>query len=216
MGHRPHLYLLPPWTGPTLQLTSSQRHHLRSVLRVAPGEPVTYTDGLGVTGAGQLSGDLVIRADEQENPPPRILLTLAVAPPRDKDRARFLVEKAAEFEVARLVWLETRFGQGHPPPATRSQAWAAAGLEQSQGAFILQVDETMLRPNELKGEVWFADTGAGTIPRLAGAGVTVAIGPEGGWSPEELPAGATTLGLGRTILRVETAAITAAVLLLRS
>lgn len=218
MGHRPHLYLPPPWNGPNVQLNNSQRHHLRLVLRLAEGELVTYTDGLGMTGSGQVSGDLVLRGDEQSHKPPRLRLTLAVAPPRDKDRTRFLVEKAAELEVTRLVWLETRFGQGHPPPPTKARAWAVAGLEQSRGAYLLEVEETMLRPDELAawgGEVWFADETGGAIPSPAPDAVTVVIGPEGGWSPEELPDGAARFGLGRTILRVETAALAAAVLLLR-
>lgn len=218
MGHRPHLYLAPPWNGPNVQLNNSQRHHLRSVLRLAEGELVTYTDGLGMTGSGQVSGDSVLRGDEQNHKPPRLRLTLVVAPPRDKDRTRFLVEKAAELEVTRLVWLGTRFGQGHPPPPTKARAWAVAGLEQSRGAYLLEVEETMLRPDAFAawgGEVWFADETGRAIPSPTPDSVTVAIGPEGGWSPEELPDGAARFGLGRTILRVETAALAAAVLLLR-
>ncbi|HEU4749520.1 MAG TPA: 16S rRNA (uracil(1498)-N(3))-methyltransferase [Acidimicrobiia bacterium] len=218
MGHRPHLYLPPPWTGPNIQLNNSQRHHLRSVLRLADGELVTYTDGLGATGSGQVSGDWVMRADEENRTAPRLRLTLAVAPPRDKDRTRFLVEKAAELEVTRLVWLETRYGHGHPPPPTKAQAWAVAGLEQSRGAYLLEVKEVMHGPDALAawgGEVWFADEGGGAIPSPTPDTITVAIGPEGGWAPEELPDGAARFGLGRTILRVETAALAAAVLLLR-
>jgi 16S rRNA (uracil1498-N3)-methyltransferase len=220
VGHRPHVYLPSPWTGPTIDLHTSQHHHLRSVLRLTEGEIVTYTDGRGMTGRGQLAGDAVIRSHEGSSPPPRLHLTLAVAPPRDKDRTRFLVEKAAELEVSRLVWLETRLGQGHPPPTARAQAWAISGLEQSRGAFLLEVDGRMFRPNELSsqtwaGDVWIANATGGAIPSLMPASVTFLIGPEGGWSPDELPSRAAEFGLGRTILRVETAAITAAALLLR-
>jgi RsmE family RNA methyltransferase len=46
------------------------------------------------------------------------------------------------------------------------------------------------------------------------AGVaTIAIGPEGGWSSAELAASATSVSLGDQILRVETAAVAAAVLM---
>ena len=42
---------------------------------------------------------------------------------------------------------------------------------------------------------------------------TIAVGPEGGWSPGELDAAGETVALGDTVLRVETAAVAAAVLM---
>ncbi len=41
----------------------------------------------------------------------------------------------------------------------------------------------------------------------------VLVGPEGGWSPEELASGPATVALGADMLRAETAAVAAAVLL---
>jgi len=43
--------------------------------------------------------------------------------------------------------------------------------------------------------------------------VTIAVGPEGGWSPAELTEAADTVSLGPHVLRVETAAVVAAVLM---
>jgi 16S rRNA (uracil1498-N3)-methyltransferase len=43
--------------------------------------------------------------------------------------------------------------------------------------------------------------------------VAVAVGPEGGWSPAELEAVAGRVGLGPHVLRAETAAVVAGVLL---
>jgi 16S rRNA (uracil1498-N3)-methyltransferase len=221
VGHRPHLYLPPPWTGPAIELSNSQRHHLLSVLRLQNSEELTYTDGAGLVGVGHLQGGSVIRSTEQSRPAPRPHLTLAVAPPRDKDRARFLVEKAAELEVARIVWLTTRYGQGHPPPLGKATAWAVAGLEQSQGAHLLAIEAVPMAPDELdsqswSGETWLAFEDGKPLPDEAPEVITVAIGPEGGWAPEELALGLPTVGLGRTTLRVETAALTVAALLLRA
>ncbi len=50
---------------------------------------------------------------------------------------------------------------------------------------------------------------------LTGAHTVVLIGPEGGWSEQERGAGAPMVTLGEGILRAETAAIAAAVLLTR-
>ncbi len=221
MGHRPHLYLPPPWTGPVIELSNNQRHHLLSVLRVQDSEALTYTDGAGRMGVGHLHGGSVIRSTEESRPAPRPRLTLAVAPPRDKDRARFLVEKAGELEVARIVWLSTRYGQGHPPPLGKATAWAVAALEQSQGVHLLVIEPAPVSPDQLgsqswSGETWLAVGDGDPLPGEAPETITVAIGPEGGWAPEELGLGLPRIGLGRTTLRVETAALTVAVLLMRA
>lgn len=60
------------------------------------------------------------------------------------------------------------------------------------------------------GAVALAEPG-GAPPSLAAP--IVLVGPEGGWSPEELAGGLPTVHLGDTILRVETAAIVAGALL---
>ena len=41
----------------------------------------------------------------------------------------------------------------------------------------------------------------------------VAVGPEGGWSTRELASGLPTVGFGLSVLRAETAAVTAGALL---
>jgi 16S rRNA (uracil1498-N3)-methyltransferase len=221
MGHRPHLYLPPPWTEPVIELSANQRHHLLSVLRISESEELTYTDGRGRLGVGHLHGGSVVRSTEESRPGPQPQLTLAVAPPRDKDRARFLVEKAAELEVTRIVWLSTEYGQGHPPPLSKATAWAVAGLEQSQGVHLLAIEPAPLSPAQVasqpwSGETWLAAGDGEPLPAEIPERITVAIGPEGGWAPEELSLGLPRISLGRTILRVETAALTVAVLLMRA
>jgi len=221
VGHRPHLYLPPPWTGPVIELSNNQRHHLLSVLRIQEAEELTYTDGAGLLGVGHLRGGSVIRSTEENRPDPWPHLTLAVAPPRDKDRARFLVEKAAELEVARIVWLSTRYGQGHPPPLGKAAAWAVAGLEQSQGTHLLGIEPVPMLLDQLQsqsrsGETWLAVREGQPLPGRPPEIITVAIGPEGGWAPEELSLGLPRIDLGRTNLRVETAALTVAALLMRA
>lgn len=213
MGHHPHLYLPPPWTGDAIAISSNQTHHLSRVLRHTDGEVVSYTDGQGTLGRGHLVGEAVKRGSESRQDPPRVSLTLAVATPREKDRARFLVEKAAELEVRRLVWLTTAYGQTHPPPKPRAVSWAVAGLEQSRSAFLMSVAEEPLTLKSLPAvdpTLWVADQTGGPLPLPAPAEVTLAIGPEGGWSAEELEVSPVIVSLGRSILRVETAALVGA------
>lgn len=126
-----------------------------------------------------------------------------------------MVEKLAELEVTRLAFLQTRFAVKRRPDQSKVMSWASGALEQSQGAWLMQitpgwVDIGGLDPRNL----WFADRGADGHQGSPPAGVTLAIGPEGGWGEGEIPSGSTRLGLTRTVLRVETAAIVAAGLLL--
>lgn len=66
-------------------------------------------------------------------------------------------------------------------------------------------DEVANRPDAVLAER------NGTAPTLARP--TVLIGPEGGWSERERAANTHTIGLGPTVLRAETAAIAAGVVL---
>lgn len=212
MGHIPHLYLPPPWPDGAVPLGEAHRRHLH-VLRRSDGDVVSYTDGEGRVGAGRLLGGEVERGDEGQAPAPSCRLTVAVAPPSSRDRQRFLVEKLAELGVLAIRWLEARHGEGRPPARSRAQAWADASLEQSRGAWRTMVEDQPFRLSDVPGPLWVADVGApppaDPPPRL-----TVAIGPEGGWAPDEIDRVEARVGLGDRVLRVETAAVAAASLVL--
>ena len=211
MRHVPHVVVPAATADEVIPLSPEQLHHVRRVLRREDGSPITYTDGEGLFGQGKLIDGVIRRGDEEQRPPGR-RLTLAVAPPDSKDRMRFLVEKLAELGVARIVWLATRRGQGRPPRAERASGWAMAALEQSRGAWLTEVGEHVVSFDDLARPLLVAAPGGDPAPD--GADVTVAIGPEGGWAPDEIPADAVLFDLGPTILRVETAAIVAAARLL--
>lgn len=210
MGHVPHLHLPPPWGGQVLALSSSQRHHLERVLRLREDDPISYTDGSGTIGAGRLADGSVLRGEETDRQPPSSL-TVAVAPPRSRDRARFLVEKLAELAVTRLVWVETRRGEGRPPPADKAGTWVTSALEQSRGAWAMGIEEAAgpdsLDPSDLVVAVREGEPVVPTGRR------TLLIGPEGGLEQGEIPAGVPHVSLASTVLRVETAAIVGAALL---
>jgi 16S rRNA (uracil1498-N3)-methyltransferase len=207
MGHVPHLLIDDPGTAATIPLGPEVIHHLSRVLRRRTGDRVSYTDGRGLIGEGVLEAGSIRRGDERVVAPPPVLVTVAVAPPADRDRARFLVEKLAELGVTRLVWVTTRFSQAGAPPPDKSEAWARSALEQSRGAYSMEIGPG--RVEDLERPLLVCDPGGGTFP--AGFDrVTVLIGPEGGWDETEIPRDATRVTLGPRILRVETAAVVSA------
>ncbi|HSO49781.1 MAG TPA: RsmE family RNA methyltransferase, partial [Acidimicrobiia bacterium] len=134
-------------------------------------------------------------------------LTLAVAPPASRDRCRFLVEKLSELGVARLVWLATSHGEGRSPHAGKTDLWAASALEQSRGGWLMEVGTDLVSWDDLDRPLVVAVPGGGSDVFEVR---TVAVGPEGGLDPAEIPADAASIDLGSTILRVETAAVIAA------
>jgi 16S rRNA (uracil1498-N3)-methyltransferase len=206
MAHIPHLLLETPWGSQLVEVSEAQAAHLERVLRLREGDPVSYTDGLGTLGEGRYRPGLVVRGGESTLERPTDLVVV-VAPPSNRDRARFMIEKLSELGVAEVRFLETRHGQGRPPRADRLRAWSVAGLEQSTGVWLMRTSTELVTLSALDGPVAVCQQGGSKEPPHAR---TVVIGPEGGWAPGEVPEEAMLFDLGDTILRVETAAVVAA------
>lgn len=212
MRHQPHLYVPGPWAPDELKTGPDHVKHLDRVLRYPIGDPVSYTDGTGTIGHGTWTGDGVIRGDEVSvalNPPN---LTMAVAPPKSKERQRFIVEKLQEMSVRRLVWINTERSQVRPRP-DRSESWAASALEQSRGAWLMHV--AVAEYPELQNP-FVADVAG--MPLAEGGrwvgDVTIAVGPEGGFTETEIAMFSNHVALGSGVLRTETAAISLAAVVL--
>ena len=189
-----------------LPVSINQWRHLNKVLRLREEDTVTYTDGLGAMGRGQLGRQEILRGEETTLPPPKAL-TIAAAPPDNKDRQRFLVEKLSELGVTRLRWLRTAYGSNRPASPPKVFSWVLAALEQSRGAWLMEVDADMVEWADLEGRVVVCDQNGDGPPDAAD---TVVVGPEGGWGPDEVPTRLETWSLGPNVLRTETAAIVAA------
>lgn len=186
--------------------SNDQVEHLRRVLRFEDGTGVTYTDGTGMFGEGTWSSGTVIRGSEETKRRPSDLV-LAVAPPSNRDRVRFVVEKLAEIGVESLLWLETSHGVRRLPALKKQRSWAVSALEQSRGSWLMQVKDGFAGWDDLERPLAVCVPG-GSGPESGFR--TAAVGPEGGFDPDEIPDDAVGVSLGSTILRVETAAIVAA------
>ena len=221
------LYVEHP-LGPaqTLPLSREQAHYLFGVMRLAVGAHVLVFDGAQgewlaeVTEAGKRGGAL--RTLEQLRPqqmPPDLWLLFA---PVKKARTDFIVEKAVEMGVSRLLPVQTEFTNSGRIQRDRLQAHAVEAAEQCGATFVPPVDEMqklgrVLDHWENTRRIMFCDetaAGAGrSLPGLQGPWA-VLIGPEGGFSPGErdrLHRSEAThaVSLGPRILRADTAAVAA-------
>ncbi len=211
--------------GQRTPLDESEVHHLK-VRRARDDEGVEVLDGAGLSGTGVLvraGAKWLVEIRSAERKPSEPALTLAVAA-GDRERFTWMTEKAVELGVTRVVPLETartagvasRVKQSHIEKLRRvvlestkqcGAVWAPA-VEQP-----LSISELLAEP--LRGNGWLADP-AGTLPaaRLDNTPLTILVGPEGGFSPEEreaiLAAGYQPVALGLNTLRFETAALAAA------
>ncbi len=153
-----------------------------------------------------------------------VRLTLGVSLPKG-DRQRWLVEKAVELGVTRLVPLETRRGAGHAPadpPAKLRRAVIEASKQCGRNRLMeIAPGEplaTFLQTSSRAAVRWLAHPGGvplrvalDELPSPTPDGeIALAVGPEGGFADEEVELARTqswqVVELGGRILRIETAA----------
>jgi len=156
----------------------------------------------------------------------RPLLTLAVAMPKGP-RQGWLVEKCTELGVYEIWLLDTKHGVAHVELdlASKLSRRAVEACKQSRRRWApkiggpFSIDDVLARIDHFSGAA-IADLGEQAtllvdwldrIPHVST--ILLFIGPEGGWSDEERrlvrDAGVSTVALGPTVLRTETAAIAA-------
>jgi 16S rRNA (uracil1498-N3)-methyltransferase len=129
----PRYFVETPIRGDRATLTGQEAHHLAHVMRAKPADRVTLFDGSGVEymsqveQIGRATVDLAVLSREDVDRELPFQLTLGVALPKG-DRQKWLVEKAVELGVARLVALNTSRGVAQPSAGTRSRL-ERAGIE---------------------------------------------------------------------------------------
>lgn len=211
----------------SVPLNRDQAHYLFAVMRLEIGARIALFNGRDgewtavVIKAGKRGGILSCLAQAAPlRQPPDLWLLFA---PIKKARTDFIVEKAAEMGVARILPVQTRFTNSERLKQTRLQAHAIEAAEQCGGTYVPEVAplrplETVLADWDHSRRIMFCDeTMVGSRVGLTGQNGdkwAVLIGPEGGFSKAEqahlraLPF-TTPVSLGPRILRADTAAVAA-------
>jgi len=204
-------------------LSDEDVHHLGRVLRLRRHEELVVSDGRGHWARAAWQGDappallapgaVVFEARTE----PR--LTVAFAPVKG-ERPEWVVQKLTELGIDRIVPLRTErsvvrwSGARGRAAVERLRRVAREASAQCRRVWLPEVSDTMdfaeLGSLGAPGQVALAQlSGARPTP----AHHVVAVGPEGGWSDAELSSGLPTVGFGLSVLRAETAAVTAGALL---
>ncbi len=219
--------------GRPLTLGEDAAHHAR-VRRLTVGERVRVFDGMGQLGGGRLvrvaRSHAVVDVDEMLalDPLPALHLLVPVA---DRERMLWLAEKGTELALTSwrpVIWHRSKSvsprGEG-TGFQTRVRARMVAALAQSGGAWLptLFPDATMERAiaaTPAQGSRILLDPAAPSLLSLRiEAPATLALGPEGGFEPDEVDmlraAGFVGGSIAGNTLRFETAG-TAALALCRA
>lgn len=219
--------LIPPGAhavGEVIPLDDEESRHLQ-VRRATDGIDCTGLDGEGsvVTGTarrGQRRWELSAQSVVRHGAHAETLLAVSAG---DRDRFLWIVEKAAELHVTRVIPLisarqrnvENRLRE---VGIDRARRRAREACKQSGNPWFPVIDE-LTRLEELPpGDRWMLASAAGERCPSIGADEMARwiIGPEGGFTNDELEwikgtLAATAITLGPAIMRFETAAIAAAV-----
>lgn len=216
-------YCPDPAIDGQITLGGDEARHLATVLRAGPGRVVEVFDGRGTAHQA-----VVVAIDKRriilriEHPLPRrelpCRLTLGVAPPKG-DRLDWLVEKATELGVARLLPVITRRTVVERIKGERLASIAVEAAEQCGRTLVPEIAEpvgldALLSARDPGRTLYFADeTGGESLGTAFAPGPALILtGPEGGFTPEERAAiraapGVRPVSLGPRILRAETAAL---------
>ena len=231
-------FFAPPeqWVGDRVVLDREETHHLSRVLRLGAGARVAVCDGRGRAATAVVqdleSEEAVLSLEDdvstQAESPLEVALGLGLA---KGEAVEQVVRQATEMGVQRLIPFVSTYSEKitSERAARRWARWQRQARESLKSSQRLHLPEiapvqdfpaVLQGPEEVKFLCYEVERGGGLVSclnRPRPAGVRVLIGPEGGFTPEEVAqardAGFQVVSLGPRRLRVETAALTAVALI---
>lgn len=210
-------------------LEESEGRHLAQVLRKEVGELVEVFDGQGasamarIAAIGKKGGNVVLArtTDVAVDPAPVPAVCVAAAVPKG-ERFKWMIEKLTEIGVDELQLLSTRRSVSEPGAdrVDKLTALVIAACKQCRRNRLLRILPVVPWSQFLQspgGDLFLCNAGGSsalnTPTSVDASRLIVAVGPEGGWTAEEVEecsrsdAFRQTIALSSHILRVETAAI---------
>jgi 16S rRNA (uracil1498-N3)-methyltransferase len=221
------------WFGDQVLLDTGETHHALHVLRIAPGQVITVSDGSGIVARcsvgtvrdGRVAAEII---DQRVEPRPEPEIVLYQAAPKGS-KIDAIVERSAELGVAELCVFESLRSvvRWEPPKlqrlATRWKAAARVVAKQSRNPYLMRTGPVLKWAeliDRIAGEPCALTLWEDASERLRAAlparapRVALVVGPEGGFSAEEADtlaaAGAAPVSLGPRIFRTEIAPLVAA------
>lgn len=207
--------------------------HIRKSLRMLIGEEITVCDTKGtdylceITGFGDDVVELAVKESRKTDSEPSVFVTLFQCVPKG-DKLESVIQKSVELGVSAITPVLSSRCISRPDAKTarkkreRYQKIADSAAKQCGRGILPQVGEMISfgemcwRLADYDRALFFYEGGGAPLRELirpTDRRVAVIIGPEGGFDLDEVEkatgAGAVTCGLGKRILRTETAPLAA-------
>jgi 16S rRNA (uracil1498-N3)-methyltransferase len=213
-----------PLDGERAVLAGSEAHHLLHVMRAKVGTELILFDGEGgewwaeITKLGRVDVEFALKKHRTIERELSQEITLVIALPKG-DRQRWLVEKAVELGVTRLVPITTaRSTASAAEPPAKLARYVVEASKQCGRNRLLEIAKPQLWAEIVsqweEANRFLAHPGGKPLKDLQReltVPATLAVGPEGGFTEEEVALGKEygwqMVGLGARILRIETAAL---------
>ena len=210
------------------ELPEEEAGHCLRVLRLGIGDELMLADGKGnfhkaviSAATGKRCYVKVVETTEQE-PLWTGRIHLAMAPTKNMDRVEWFAEKATEIGIDELSFVNCRYSERKTLKTERVEKIVVSAMKQSLKPWKPLVNEMIdfnkFVQRDFKGRKFIAHCHEGEKTYLMdalkkGEDALVMIGPEGDFSEEEvakaIQLGFEPIGLGKSRLRTETAALTA-------
>ena len=210
---RPHVFV-DDLEAPAL--TDDDRRHLERSLRVRPGDELTISDGADRWRTARMGEAVEPVGEIHEVPGPSPTITVGVSLLKGR-KLDLVVQKLTELGVDRVQLVEaercvTRWSAEKADRVLERYERVAREAAMQSRRCRLPTVEAPVAATTMLGATGVA------VAHMGGGAVTldrpvILIGPEGGWSDDELAAAAFPVALGSHVLRAETAAIAAGALL---
>lgn len=214
-------------TGDSILIDGQEHHHLAKVLRKKPGDVVFVCNGQGLMLEAEIISvskkesvlkqlGVYQKKDHNANQ-----LVLAVAPTKNIDRYEWMIEKCTEIGVHTIIPFYSHHSERRRIKLERLQLIALAAMKQSKSLFLPEIKEAVLFKDLLKEEfsglkliAYMEEKSKGineSLAEIKEQKVLLTIGPEGGFSSDEIEAAKENnfipITLGAKRLRTETAAV---------
>jgi len=228
--HRIFHQQIPTEPDQTCRIEGDEAHHAVRVKRVREGDTVGLLDG-----AGTIAEALIDRVETtkrnsaidlrllrvRRRPPERPAVHVLSAAPKGGSLEQ-MIDQLSQVGAASWAPLRTERGERDPRSLDRLHRATIESAKQCGRAHLLEIrpavdlDAALLLP----APVLVADAAGHAHPQGPLDEVTVLVGPEGGWSDDErtriAASPARLTRFGPHVLRIETAAVVAAAILMKS
>lgn len=208
------------------ELSEEEAAHAIRVLRLSVGSKLEITDGCGnlyVTEVASIAGKHCYVQPVEPVAKPKNwngAFHLAIAPTKNMDRIEWLAEKATEVGIDSMTFLNCRFSERKVVKNDRVERIVVSAMKQSlkycKPVVGEMIDFRKFVQAERAGAKFIAhcyDSERVLLKEVLplGEDVTLLVGPEGDFSPEEveiaIKAGYRPVSLGSSRLRTETAGL---------